>query len=187
MGSYIWVAVDIGRNSHHVGAADPEGKVFREVLYLALPRKFPEVLLPNRTVPFEVRASGSPGGLRWLRTPLGLSGPGKGYYNVDNLKLARFREISPGLAKTDSLNVHKFWSSFQLKVHLFVVTDLLEGVWKVAEVNRKPRRLTRGRRQLVNGKVGGSELLTDRSSGGLPRTSLSTQERGQLALRGEAG
>ena len=44
----------------------------------------------------------------------------KGYnlYNVNNLKLARFREIFPDPAKTDSLDVRKILELFHLKDHL---------------------------------------------------------------------
>jgi len=79
----------------------------------------------------------------------------KGYtlYNVNNLKLARFREIFPGPAKTDSLDVRKILELFHLKDHLPMAKDVLQRVWRVPEVNEKLKRLTRRRRQLVNEKV----------------------------------
>jgi len=79
----------------------------------------------------------------------------KGYklYNVNNLKLARFREIFPGPAKTDSLDVRKILELFHLKDHLPLAKDVLQEVPEVPKENEKLKRLTRRRRQLVHEKV----------------------------------
>ena len=79
----------------------------------------------------------------------------KGYrlYNADNLKLARFREIFPGPAKTDSLDVRKILDLFHLKDHLPLAKDALQEVPEIPRENEKLKRFTRRRRQLVHEKV----------------------------------
>ena len=44
----------------------------------------------------------------------------KGYtlYNVNDLKLARFKEVFPGAAKTDVIDTRKILELFHLKGHL---------------------------------------------------------------------
>ena len=45
---------------------------------------------------------------------------GRGYrlYNINNLKLARFKEIFPGAAKSDRIDARKGLELFQLSDHL---------------------------------------------------------------------
>jgi len=66
----------------------------------------------------------------------------KGYnlYNVNNLKLARFREIFPGPAKTDSLDVRKILELFHLKDHLPLAKDVLQEVLRIPPVNERLKR-----------------------------------------------
>ena len=66
----------------------------------------------------------------------------KGYtlYNVSNLKLARFRKIFPGPAKTDSLDVRKILELFHLKDHLPLAKDVLQEVLRIPPVNERLKR-----------------------------------------------
>ncbi|HEU68126.1 MAG TPA: hypothetical protein ENN53_02735 [Candidatus Acetothermia bacterium] len=72
---------------------------------------------------------------------------------MNNLKLARFREIFRGAAKTDRLDTRKILELFQLKDHLPLAKDVRQEVPRVPLVNEKVKRLSRRRRQLVNEKV----------------------------------
>ena len=74
-------------------------------------------------------------------------------YNVNNLKLARFKEVFPGAAKTDAIDTRKILELFHLKDHLPLAKDTLQKVVSVPVVNEKLKRLSRRRRQLVNEKV----------------------------------
>jgi transposase len=79
----------------------------------------------------------------------------RGYtlYNVNNLKLARFKQIFPGAAKTDRLDTRKILELFHLKDQLPMAKDVLQEVPEVPLENEKLKRLSRRRRQLVNEKV----------------------------------
>ena len=79
----------------------------------------------------------------------------KGYtlYNVNNLKLARFKEVFPGAAKTDPIDTRKILELFHLKGQLPLAKDVLQKVVPALPVNEKLKRLSRRRRQLVNEKI----------------------------------
>ena len=79
----------------------------------------------------------------------------RGYrlYNINNLKLARFKEIFPGGAKTDRLDARKGLELFQLREHLPLAKAVLQEVGAVPSANARLKRLTRRRRRLVNERV----------------------------------
>ena len=157
MGPHMRVGVDVGQKSHRVGIAGPDGTILEEFtiphsqegfqeFFRRIERRCQEVALP-----VAVAMEGYNGHGR----PLDRLIQEKGYtlYNVNNLKLARFREIFPGPAKTDSLDVRKILELFHLKDHLPLAKDVLQEVPRIPPVNEKLKRLTRRRRQLVNEKV----------------------------------
>ena len=74
-------------------------------------------------------------------------------YNVNNLKLARFKEIFPGASKNDVIDARKGLELFQLCEHLPLAKRVLQEVAPVSRVNEQLKRLTRRRRRLVNERV----------------------------------
>ncbi len=76
----------------------------------------------------------------------------RGYrlFNVNNIKLARFKEIFPGPAKDDPIDAWKILELFVLKDTLPAAKNVLQEVGKVSEVNEKLKHFTRRRRVLVN-------------------------------------
>ena len=74
-------------------------------------------------------------------------------FNINNLKLARFKEIFPGAAKTDALDARKGLELFQLRDHLPLAKDVLQEVNPTPVVNEHLKRLTRRRRRMVNDRV----------------------------------
>jgi hypothetical protein len=79
----------------------------------------------------------------------------KGYrlLNVNNLKLARFKEVFPGAAKTDPIDTRKILELFRLKDQLPMAKDAIQEVVSVPLVNEKLKRLSRRRRRLVIEKM----------------------------------
>ena len=90
----------------------------------------------------------------WAR-PLDTQELLRGYrlYNVNNLKLARFKEIFPAPAKSDFIDTHKMLELFQLQKHLPLAKRVLQEIAPVPEANRILKRLSRRRRQLVKEKI----------------------------------
>lgn len=74
-------------------------------------------------------------------------------YNINNLKLARFKEIFPGAAKTDPIDARKGLELFQLSDRLPLAKGVLQEVIPAPEVNEQLKRLTRRRRRLVGERV----------------------------------
>lgn len=74
-------------------------------------------------------------------------------HNINNLKIARFKEIFPGATKTDRLDERKGLELFQLLGHPPVTKAVLQEVGAVSEANAHLKRLTRRRRRLVNERV----------------------------------
>jgi transposase len=79
----------------------------------------------------------------------------RGYrlYNINNLKLARFKEIFPGAAKSDRIDARKGLELFQLSDHLPLAKEVLQEVVGTPPENEVLKRLTRRRRRLVNERV----------------------------------
>lgn len=75
----------------------------------------------------------------------------KGYklFNVNNLKLSRFKEIFPAPAKTDEIDVWKIFEMFTMKDTLPLAKSALQEVVKPPQVNEKLKRITRRRRDIV--------------------------------------
>ncbi len=78
----------------------------------------------------------------------------KGYklFNVNNHKLAQFKKIFPGPAKTDAIDTQKMFELFHLQSHLPLAKNVLQEVIPIDEVNIKLKRITRRRRSLVEEK-----------------------------------
>jgi transposase len=70
-------------------------------------------------------------------------------FNVNNLKLARFKEIFPAAAKSDRVDTRKTLELFQLRDHLPMAGDVLQEVMATPEENDILKRLSRRRRRLV--------------------------------------
>jgi transposase len=73
-------------------------------------------------------------------------------YNVNNLKLARYKEIFPAPSKSDAIDTRRMLELFRLRGQLRVARNVLQEVAPVPEENDKLKRLTRRRRQLVDEK-----------------------------------
>jgi transposase len=153
----IRVGVDVGCKAHRVGVSGPDGTQLEEFEIAHCEEGFEEFFerierhRRRLGLPVAVAMEGYNGHGR----PLDKHVQKRGYvlYNVNNLKLARFREIFPGPAKSDGLDVRKILELFHLKAHLPVAKDVLQEVVEVPCENEKLKRLSRRRRQLVNEKA----------------------------------
>jgi len=89
----------------------------------------------------------------------------RGYklYNVNNMKLARFKEIFPAPAKTDAIDAKKIFELFSMKDNLPMAKSALQEVSLIPEIHQKLKRFTRRRRTLVNEKT----RVTNRIQGDL--------------------
>jgi len=153
----IRVGVDVGSESHHVGIACPDGKILEEFDISHDREGFWEFFdrIERRRESLNLPVAVAMEGYNGHSRPLDREVQNKGYalYNVNNLKLARFKEVFPGAAKTDPLDTMKILELFHLKEQLPMAKDVLQLVPEVPEENQMLKRLSRRRRQLVDEKV----------------------------------
>lgn len=149
----IRVAVDVGSTCHRVAVGLPDGKVldefdidhnaggFKEFF------KHIECLEKRHQLPVAVAMEGYNG---WAR-PLDGQILRHGYrlYSVNNLKLARYKEIFPAPAKTDAIDARRILELFRLSEHLPLAKDALHEVAAIPIENSQLKRYTRRRKQLV--------------------------------------
>lgn len=157
MDPQIRVGVDVGCKTYQVAIAGPEGRILDEFAIPHAQEGFAEFFtrVEQRRCELDLPVAVAMEGLNGYGRPLDRMVQARGYqlYNVNNLKLARFREIFPGAAKTDRLDTRRILELFHLKDHLPLAKDVLQEAPRVPLVNEKLKRLSRRRRQLVNEKV----------------------------------
>jgi transposase len=152
----VRVSVDIGCYQHRVAIGLSSGEVLKEFDIVHQAEGFDHFFA--RIAAYEQQyacsvAVAMEGFNGWAR-PLDTMSRARDYrlYNINNLKLARFKEIFPGAAKTDALDARKGLDLFQLRDHLPLAKDVLQEVAATPEENDILKRLTRRRRYLVREK-----------------------------------
>lgn len=151
------VGVDIGFRSHNVAIGLSSGELLDEFSIIHEPEGFRKFFLRIETqqrkfgCPVAVAMEGFNGHARPLDTLV----RARDYrlFNINNLKLARFKEIFPGAAKTDEIDARKGLELFQICDHLPTAKDVLQEVRKTPQQNEILKRLTRRRRRLVDERV----------------------------------
>jgi transposase len=147
----------VGYRRHSVAIGLPNGEVLEEFEIAHGPEGFQEFFLriekhrKGRECGVAVAMEGYNGYAR----PLDGMVRQRGYrlYNINNLKLARFKEIFPGAAKKDRIDARKGLELFQLSDHLPLAKEVLQEVRGTPKENEVLKRLTRRRRRLVNERV----------------------------------
>ena len=151
------VSVDVGYRRHSVAIGLPSGEVLEEFEIEHRLEGFQDFFSriekhnPQQGYSVAVAMEGYNGYAR----PLDSMVRQRGYrlYNINNLKLARFKEIFPGSAKSDRIDARKGLELFQLSDHLPLAKEVLQEVSGTPHENEVLKRLTRRRRRLVNERV----------------------------------
>jgi len=153
----IRVCIDIGSVKHYVayGLSDgtPIGEFELEHTSKGIDLFFERLDSLERTykLPIAVAMEGYNGYAR----PIDQLVLAKGYklYSVNNLKLARFKEIFAAPATTDQIDAWKIFELFQMRDTLDMARNILQEVKIAPEENAKLKRLSRRRREVVREKV----------------------------------
>ena len=157
MEAHLRVGVDVGCHAHRVGIASPDGSILEEFDVSHSEAGFAEFFrrVEERRRELEIPVAVAMEGYNGYARPLDRLVQEKGYrlYNVNNLKLARFKEVFPGAAKSDPIDARKILELFHLREQLPMAKGVLQEVISAPEVNAKLKRLSRRRRQLVNEKL----------------------------------
>jgi transposase len=148
------VGVDVGSRCHTVAIGLSDGSLLEEFEIPHTAEGFQEFFARIEAcgrcyrVPVAVAMEGYNGHIR----PLDSLVRARGWrlFNVNNLKLARFKEIFPAAAKSDRIDTRKTLELFQLSDHLPMAGDVLQEVMATPAENDILKRLSRRRRRLVN-------------------------------------
>jgi len=157
MDPHLCVGVDVGYRSHRVGIAHPNGSILEEFDISHTDAGFNEFFrrVEERRHQLSLPVAVAMEGFNGYARPLDRLVQEKGYrlYNVNNLKLARYKEVFPGAAKTDPIDTRKILELFRLKDQLPLAKDAIQEVVIAPAVNEKLKRLSRRRRHLVIEKM----------------------------------
>jgi len=148
------VGVDVGSRCHTVAVGLTDGSLLEEFEIPHTAEGFRDFFAAieghakTHPYPIAVAMEGYNGHVR----PLDSLVRARGWrlFNVNNLKLARFKEIFPAAAKSDRIDTRKTLELFQLRDHLPMAGDVLQEVMATPEENDILKRLSRRRRRLVN-------------------------------------
>ncbi len=151
------VSVDVGCHSHNVAIGLSTGEILDEFSIVHEPEGFRQFFsrIEKQERKFGCPVSVAMEGYNGYARPLDTLVRARDYrlFNINNLKLARFKEIFPGSAKTDPIDARKGLELFQLRDHLPMAKDVLQEVRKTPQENEILKRLSRRRRRLVNERV----------------------------------
>jgi len=153
----LLVGIDVGCRRHRVAVGMPDGALLDQFDLDHQPTAFNaffsrvEKQAAKHGLTVSVGMEGHGG---WAR-PLDEMVLAKGWklLNVNNLKLARFKEIFPSPAKTDAIDARKILELMRLRPLLPQAKEILNEVIPAPQVNHDMKLLTRRRRQLVNERV----------------------------------
>lgn len=152
----LCVSVDIGCRQHSVAIGLPNGDLLDEFDILHRPEGFKQFFdrIDHHCRQHGKEVAVAMEGYNGYARPLDSLVKMRGYqlYNINNLKLARFKEIFPAAAKTDRIDACKGLELFQLRDHLPLAKDVLQEVMPTPQENDMLKRLSRRRRALVNEK-----------------------------------
>ncbi len=148
------VGVDVGTQRHSVAVGLTDGSLLEEFEIPHTAAGFEDFFArieghaKRHPYPIAIAMEGYNGHVR----PLDSLVKARGWrlFNVNNLKLARFKEIFPAAAKSDRIDSAKTLELFQLRDHLAMAGDVLQEVGANPEENDILKRLSRRRRRLVN-------------------------------------
>lgn len=121
------VSVDIGCRSHNVAIGLSSGEILEEFSIVHEPEGFREFFsrIEKQERRFGYPVAVAMEGFNGYARPIDTLVRARDYrlYNINNLKLARFKEIFPGAAKTDAIDARKGLELFQIRDHLPVAVD----------------------------------------------------------------
>ncbi len=153
----LQIGIDVGSINHSVAIGNGYGNIVKEFEIPHTQKGFEsffktiEYEAKQRVATITIAMEGYNG---WARPLDGLIlEHGYKLYNVNNVKLARFKEIFPASAKTDSIDARKIVELFSLQKHLPIAKKVLQEISPANAVNTQFKKLTRRRKQLVEEKV----------------------------------
>ncbi len=152
----VRVSIDVGCHNHRVAVGLSNGEVLDEFDMVHASQGFDDFFarIDNHRRHYGGEVLVAMEGYNGWARPLDSLVRSHGYrlFNINNLKLARFKEIFPAASKSDPVDARKGLELFQLVEHLPMSRGVLQEVGEVALANEMLKRLSRRRRVLVEEK-----------------------------------
>lgn len=181
-GNELRVAVDVGSAMHRVAVGMDDGRLLDEFDVVhdgpGLAGFFARIGRHEKqqsTCAVTVAMEGHGGYARPLDARVLMRG--WRLFSVNNLKLARFKEIFPAPAKTDALDAKRMLELFQLQDRVPMARAVLQEVAPVGPVEQRLKATTRRRKQLVEDRMRLSMRM---------QADLQAASPGLLAITGQA-
>ena len=153
----LQIGIDVGSSNHSVAIGDGNGKIVREFEIEHTQKGFDEffAIIAKESKQRDATTSIAMEGYNGWARPLDGLILKQGYklYNVNNVKLARFKEIFPAAAKTDAIDATKIVELFSLQEHLPIAKKVLQEIQVSDSINMQLKKLTRRRKQLVEERM----------------------------------
>ena len=151
------VSVDVGYRSHSVAIGLPNGEVLEEFEIAHRPEGFQEFFtrIEKHRKAQDCGVGVAIEGYNGYARPLDSLVRSRGYrlYNINNLKLARFKEIFPGAAKKDRIDARKGLERIDGKQVRGIRNRHLAGCLPLRE-KANPVRLDQGKLRVAKTRVG---------------------------------
>jgi transposase len=158
------VALDIGCKKHRIAIGTADGRVLEEFDITHDKGGFAYFFrrVETRREELSLHVVVAMEGLGGWARPLDRMIQQQGYelLNVNNVKLARFKEIFAGPAKTDKIDTRKILELMHLREALPLANRVLHRVGLTPMENEQLKRFTRRRRQVVDEKIALSNRLS---------------------------
>ncbi len=155
--SEIRICMDIGNRKHHVAIGLSTGEVLENFDLCHKPTDIQAFFhkIHQYQKQYNLSVAVAMEGYNGYARPIDRIVLEKGYrlLNVNNNKLAQFKKIFAGPAKTDKIDALKMFELFSLSDHLSVAKGVLQEITKKPEINEKLKCLSRRRRVLVDEKT----------------------------------
>ena len=149
----LQIGIDVGSLNHSIAIGDGFGNIINEFEIPHTQKGFDRFfkIIKSESQKRDATVSIAMEGYNGWARPLDTQILNNRYrlYNVNNVKLARFKEIFPAAAKTDQIDARKIVELFSLQKHLPVAKKVLQEVKAPDRTNAQLKKLTRRRKQLV--------------------------------------
>ena len=153
----IRVCLDIGSVKHYVVIGLPTGEILEEFPMEHNPKGIKELFarIAKQSEKYQIPVSVAMEAYNGYARPIDQMVLDKNYrlFNVNNHKLARYKEIFPGPSKSDPVDARAILELFNMKEDSRISKNALQEIFKTPEINEQLKRFTRTRRQLINDKV----------------------------------
>ena len=149
----LQIGIDVGSINHAIAISDDQGNILKEFEISHSNKGFDSFfqIVDKLSIKHHANINIAMEGYNGWARPFDALILEHGYklYNVNNIKLARFKEIFPAAAKTDSIDARKIVELFSLRKHLPIAKEVLQEVKPSDTTNAQLKKLTRRRKQLV--------------------------------------